>query len=151
VSTAEIPVVALAPLPVLDVFVFGRPVSKGSITRNRYGAAYNETKGLDTWQDSVRAACIGAWEGQSPLDGQVEVDLQFILPRPAAAPKRRTPPAIRKPDLDKLVRAIYDAITSAGVWVDDARVVRSAESKRLAEIGEAPGARIKIYRIEDVS
>lgn len=37
-----------------------------------------------------------------------------------------------------------NAITSAGVWVDDARVTTIVAHKRLAEIGETPGAHIRI-------
>lgn len=37
-----------------------------------------------------------------------------------------------------------DAITSAGVWHDDARVVACLSWKRLAELDETPGARIRI-------
>ncbi len=37
-----------------------------------------------------------------------------------------------------------DAITSAGIWRDDARVVATLCWKRVAEIDEVPGARIRV-------
>lgn len=106
------------------------------------------SKHVPTWREDVRAGCIAAWKGQQPLDGPLVLDVEFVRARPASAPKRRTPAATTAPDLSKLVRSTEDAITSAGVWADDARVVRCVSSKRCAEIGETPGAHIRIYRLE---
>ena len=74
----------------------------------------------------------------TPLDGAVRLELGFVMPRPKSAPKRSTPPAVKRPDLDKLVRAVMDAITGV-VVVDDSQVVHLVASKRIAEIGEASG------------
>src|SRR5690606_41988758 len=62
-------------------------------------------------------------------------------PRPAGAP-----------DLSKLARSTEDALTSAGVWRDDARGV---EYRRLAKVYvgsdpdalSAPAAVIRVYRL----
>lgn len=67
------------------------------------------------------------------------------------APKRRKTFPSRKPDIDKLLRSTLDALTEAGVFTDDARVV---EFTRLAKVfpGEdpealdAPGVRITVER-----
>ncbi len=66
------------------------------------------------------------------------------MPRPVSTPKRVTPPAVKKPDLDKLARAILDALTHT-VIADDSQVVELYAHKRLAEIGEAPRARITVH------
>ena len=50
------------------------------------------------------------------------------------------------PDLDKALRASFDAITDAGVWTDDARVVYVLASK---SYGDRPGAEIAITPIGD--
>jgi crossover junction endodeoxyribonuclease RusA len=55
------------------------------------------------------------------LQGPVGVSLAFTLPRPASAPKGRSWPCVR-PDLDKLVRAVLDALTGP-VLADDGQVV----------------------------
>jgi Holliday junction resolvase RusA-like endonuclease len=63
--------------------------------------------------------------------------------RPRSAPKSRLWPD-RKPDLDKLERGCLDALTSAAVIEDDARVVRLSSWKRYALPGEATGVGVTI-------
>ena len=102
-------------------------------------------KELWPWRESIRARLIRD-DGQpiERFDGAVEMQLQFTMPRPKSTPKKRTPPATKRPDLDKLTRAACDAIVSSGVIADDAAIVRADTSKRLAEIDEAPGLRIRL-------
>jgi hypothetical protein len=63
----------------------------------------------------------------------------FTVQKPKSAPKTRRTWPDKKPDLSKLVRSTEDAITDAGLWADDARVVEYA---RLAKVypGEDPMA-----------
>ncbi len=69
--------------------------------------------------------------------------IEFVMRRPAVTPKRSTPPATKRPDLDKLTRAVLDALSGI-VWRDDSLIVDLHPSKRLAEIGEQAGARIRV-------
>jgi crossover junction endodeoxyribonuclease RusA len=78
------------------------------------------------------------------FDGPVRVHLQFVMPRPKSTPKRSTPPAVKKPDLDKLQRAMFDAIGSAGVWRDDSQVTDVVAGKRLAGLNETPGVWVRV-------
>ena len=147
-TAAEVP--HLGPdLPELDIFVPGRPAPQGSKRHVGQGRLIESShQKVDAWRQDVRLGCLAVWDGQPPLDGPLELQVEFVRARPSSAPKRRTPAATTAPDLSKLVRSTEDAITSAGVWADDARVVRCISSKRVAEIGEVPGARIRIYRLE---
>ena len=55
-----------------------------------------------------------------------------------------TPPHIKKPDLTaKLLRPIEDALTGI-VWHDDRQINGGTQSKRFAEIGEAPHVSVRI-------
>lgn len=135
----------------LEVFVPGRPAPQGSKRHVGGGRMIEQSKYVGTWRDDVRAACLAVWVGRPPMDGPLTLEVEFIRKRPASAPKSRTPAATTAPDLSKLVRSTEDAITSAGVWADDARVVRCVSSKRVAEIGEAPGAWIRIAPAEAAS
>ena len=74
------------------------------------------------------------------MAGPVRVRMVFTLPRPAAAKKREYPHT--KPDLSKLVRATEDALTDAGVWEDDARVVELTAAKAYPIIPHVPGTEI---------
>lgn len=145
----------------LDVFVPGRPAPQGSknavpiyrgrganrVFTGRVAQVESSKEKVDQWREDVRSACLQIWRGKAPLDGPLELDVEFVRKRPASAPKSRTPAATTAPDLSKLVRSTEDAITSAGVWVDDARVVVTVSRKRVAEIGETPGARIRIRKV----
>jgi crossover junction endodeoxyribonuclease RusA len=52
-----------------------------------------------------------------------------------------------RPDLDKLVRAVLDALSEAGVWRDDAQVVSVVARKAY---GSAPGLTVEIVRRESL-
>jgi Holliday junction resolvase RusA-like endonuclease len=77
------------------------------------------------------------------------------MPKPTSAPKTRRTWPDKKPDVSKLARSTEDAISDAGLWVDDARVV---EYGRLAKVfpGEdrdalqSPGVIVRIQRMADV-
>lgn len=110
-------------------------------------ALVESSHAVKPWREDIRGRLLAlqrherrAW----PYTGPVSLVLEFVVPRPKATPKRRTPPAIKQPDLDKLTRAVGDAITSAQVWRDDSQVTGLYASKRLAEIDEPTGCRITI-------
>lgn len=126
-------------------FVLGNPAPQGSKRHVGRGVMLESSKRLAPWRSNVRSACLDA--AGKPLaffDGAVYVELLFVLKRPVSTPKSRTPVAIKKPDIDKLARAILDAIGSAGVWRDDSQVVALSAYKRIAMLDETPGCRIKI-------
>lgn len=82
------------------------------------------------------------------------VTLVFILPRPAGhfgsgrnagQVKPSAPPfPVTKPDLDKLCRAVLDALTDAGVWRDDSQVAELNAGKVYATGGDRPGCVIEV-------
>jgi crossover junction endodeoxyribonuclease RusA len=90
--------------------------------------------------------------GEWPFDGPASVHITFHMPRPLShygtgrnahllkpsAPEYPT----HAPDLDKMIRAILDGCTDAGVWRDDAQVVDIWACKRYAVL--APGAHFKV-------
>lgn len=127
----------------LIVYVPGIAAPQGSKRHVGGGRMIESSKAVKPWRESVRWAILGQWRGPQML-GAVSVDLEFVMPRPASTPKRSTPPAIKRPDIDKLTRACLDAIGSAGVYADDSQVTTVRATKRLAEIGEAPGCRIVV-------
>lgn len=117
------------------------------------------SKHVKPWRDAVRSDAVAALQARHPhweaLDEALAVAMVFTVPKPAAAPKRRRTWPMRMPDVSKLCRSTEDALTDAGVWKDDARVV---EYLRLVKAypGEdrdaldAPGAVIRVYRMAEV-
>jgi crossover junction endodeoxyribonuclease RusA len=130
-----------------SVFVAGHPAPQGSKRHVGNGVMIESSKQVKPWRSDVRSACLDL-DGRPVVhfDGAVCVRLDFVLKRPASTPKKRTPMASKRPDIDKLARAILDAIGSAGLWRDDSQVVKLSAVKRLAEIDEAPGCHIRIER-----
>lgn len=139
--------------PLLDVFVTGRPAPQGSVkavihkTTGRAVVIKDNDKTQKAWRQLVVDTLTNKWHPKLtvPPETPVTITLAFVMPRPVSTPKRHTPPAIRKPDIDKLARNTLDGITDAGVIDDDARVVDLHATKRIAEPGEAPGCHITIH------
>ena len=86
---------------------------------------------LGPWQDAIQRVAFLTRGHQERLDEPVTLTLTFFLPRPPSVPKSRLAPHT-KPDLDKLVRAVLDAMTKAGIYKDDSRVVSMTVHKRYA-------------------
>lgn len=149
--------------PFLDIRVSGLPVTQGSkkafVVKTKAGprAVMTEHAGgrLKDWRQDVKGAAEDAHAGRVPVDGPVRARIVFALPKPASAPKgRRTwPTGSRSGDLDKLVRAVFDALTSAGVWADDSRVVSLATRKDYPgaeglEGFASPGVSITLWEVD---
>ena len=133
----------------IDIFVPGDPAPQGSKRHIGHGSMIESSKAVKPWRSDIRSMLLDA--GGHPIatfDGAVACTLAFVMPRPKTAPKRHTPPATKRPDLDKLGRAVGDAIASAGVIPDDSIITELTMSKRLAEIGEPSGVRIQLKRID---
>lgn len=81
------------------------------------------------WRQAIVDAIIS--HHRTMIEGPVALDVVFYLPRPKSAKKSVTAPA-KKPDLDKLVRAVGDALTAAGVWRDDSQIVAINARKEFA-------------------
>lgn len=104
-------------------------------------------KELRAWRKAVATTAADARNRQlRPVyDGPVAVSINFVLRRPASASKTRL--ALTKPDIDKLQRAILDAITGV-VITNDSRVVDSRVRKRLTRPGEKPHTDVLIEAVQ---
>lgn len=92
---------------------------------------------LSAWRQSIAHIGRRAVGDDPPLAGPVGVCLRVGLQRPASAPKRRQtwPIGARSGDVDKLARAVLDALTGIA-WGDDAQVVSLVVVKYYAETPE---------------
>lgn len=102
---------------------------------------------LKSWRQLV-AECANATLTMLPaadrallLDG-VRVSIAFYLPRPKTLPKKYTAHT-KKPDVDKLVRACFDALSHV-LFRDDAQVCELVTAKYYAREGEAPHVDIRV-------
>lgn len=123
----------------------GIPVPQGSLRAfrgaGRHPIITSDNKRTRPWKLHVTVLAREALAGKSFCrDQAVAVHIDFVMPRPPSAPRRRELP-ITKPDVDKLVRAILDALTDAGAWEDDCQVV-SVQAKK--DYGPQPQAIISL-------
>ena len=150
----------------MTITVYGNPAPQGSKkflgVRGGKGILVESSKAVKPWREAVKFAGLEAMdEGalsigrhcNGAMPGAVSVRMIFTLPKPKSAPKSRRTWPDRKPDLSKLVRSTEDALTDAGVWEDDARVVLCVASKCYPGEGtdalHIPGVVIHIEQVKE--
>lgn len=126
----------------LRMFVPGRPAPQGSKRHVGGGRMIESSKYVAPWRETVRHHAATQMAGNAPIDGPATVRVTFVLPRPKSEPKS-TRPHTRRPDLDKLARAVLDALTGPAI-LDDSQVVRLDVHKRTAQPEEPSGAVIEV-------
>lgn len=145
---------------VVEFLVYGSPAPQGSkrfvgVTASGRGLMVESSKRVRPWRMDVKAAAESARDqlrALMPMDGPLCCSMVFTLPKPASAPKKRRTWPDRKPDLAKLIRSTEDALTDAGFWADDARVVEYVRAAKVYP-GEDPealpstGVRIRVWRM----
>ena len=114
----------------ITITVYGMPGPQGSKRfvgmRGGCGVMVESSAKVKPWREAVKWAARDAMYAaklSAPMDGPLVVGMWFTLPKPASAPKRRAMFPDRKPDLSKLARSTEDALSDAGLWTDDARVI----------------------------
>jgi crossover junction endodeoxyribonuclease RusA len=130
----------------VEFFVPGVPAPQGS--KNQFGG--EASKFLKPWRDSVINEVLSL-QDSFVFFGPVEAWIEFRFPRPkshfgtgrnAERLKSSAPDyKVSAPDLDKLCRAVLDALVAAGTLRDDALVVRLVASKTY---DSRPGAKVVI-------
>lgn len=137
--------------------------SKRAVGRDHSGRTIlvESSKRLPEWRRDVRLSAIEARAGRPTIRSAARLTVEFSFPRPAthyrsgryahlvrpSAPA--WPTSASKGDLDKLVRGVCDALTAAGVWVDDKLAVEIVATKRFTEGDEIPAATITVEALED--
>jgi Holliday junction resolvase RusA-like endonuclease len=151
----------------LTIMVFGKPQPQGSVKAfvptHKGGAPVRRPDGsivvnltsdnpaLKQWRDRVADGALLAGALEPTPDVGFVVDCTFFLERPKAhcgtgrnegvvKPGAPAYPVVR-PDADKLLRAVLDALTGR-VWADDAQVVEATARKRYVE--QSPHALIVV-------
>lgn len=103
------------------------------------------------WQQVVAEAASAALrqQGWVIVEGEpLRLRVLFFLPRPKYI-KAKTPPHVKKPDLDKLIRSVKDALTGV-IWQDDSQVDEIVAQKSYAPPGWIPSAVIAVEEKETV-
>jgi Holliday junction resolvase RusA-like endonuclease len=140
---------------VLGIFVPGEPVAKDRprvklmpAPKSRTGwapqlyttkatADYEKLVGETALMQMRSVDVLGDGELLLPVkDCRIMATLRFNFEKPASYPKRKVH-MVQKPDLDNLVKAIFDGLVKYGVIEDDKRVTDEFVCKRYVD-GEHP-------------
>lgn len=147
--------------PSIEFFVPGEP--KGQPRPRAFARKFG-----NKWQARVYdAKTAEGWKGQiaiswkqrmpdafEPFVGPVALSIIFQLPRPQYhygkrglkedAPKY----CMKKPDADNFAKAVMDAMTQLGVFVDDSQVCDLRAVKKFVRDGEIAGAHISVKELD---
>jgi crossover junction endodeoxyribonuclease RusA len=131
----------------IQFFVPGKPATKGStksFASKRTGkiVTVSDCKRLKGWEKRVAGHALTA-KRPGPLScGSIGMGIEFFLARPQID---HNDLPTSKPDLDKLTRAILDALTGV-LYEDDAQVVTLNVAKRFADMEDASeGASVTLW------
>lgn len=131
----------------------GEPVGKG---RPRIGRVGNHARMFTpaktaSYEGLIALAGTEAMDGRVLLDCPVMVEMRIVLAIPASKSKKFKAQALagevfptKKPDMDNVIKAIYDGLNGV-VWKDDVQVVDAFVRKRY---GEVPGVHVRIVPLE---
>lgn len=146
-------------LTILRFRVYGAPAPQGSKRHVGNGVMIESSKKVKPWREAVKWAALQAHPHSSGVvfpTGPLLVGVTFHLARPKAhyytgkraAELRDAAPLYvpRKPDIDKLLRATFDALTDAGIWTDDSQAA-AVNCRKVFSTN--PGAVITIHTLND--
>jgi Holliday junction resolvase RusA-like endonuclease len=121
---------------VIKISVRGNPQTKGSARAfyrkgMRFPVVTNDNRKCKSWEADIKL--MAQLKAPKTLwTGAVILNVRFYLKKPKSAPKRRRLWHTKKPDTDKMLRAIKDALTGV-IYKDDSQVVMATPSKDYAE------------------
>ena len=132
------------------VRIYGDPKAQPRPRMTKSGHAYNPDS-ADAWKEEIawnfkaaKAARVGT------MTKAVGVDAVFYLPRPK---RMKLDDVLRthkkKPDIDNLLKAVFDAITASGIWEDDSQIAWATGRKYYEIESEAPGVHIRVWELPD--
>lgn len=105
--------------------VAGLPIPQGSLKMMNGNIVHTKDKELRAWRTDIGNTAKSCGIQLIEKNRGVTIDLMFCMPKPSSV--KRSIPSTR-PDLDKLIRAVLDALTGIA-YVDDGQVVAITASK----------------------
>lgn len=130
----------------VSFFVEGVPAPQGSKRHVGRGRLIESSKKVAPWRRRVAEAASKHFD--KPINAPTCIYIVFVMPRPKSWGRRRQDPMVQRPDLDKLVRAVCDAVTGIAID-DDSQITRIHAMKVRAEHDAPTGALITIKEVEE--
>ena len=118
--------------------VRGDAQTQGNLRRGRHGGLYESNPRLEHWRSLIASEGGRAMNGRGPIRDDVRLHVLFVFSRPkghwttkgvlsAEGRRKARPPK----DIDKLLRAVLDSLTSV-VLLDDGQVAEVDAKKDYA-------------------
>lgn len=131
----------------------GKPIPQGSKHHVGNGIMVENQVDLGAWRDSIaviaRSAKAASGGSRGGPFGACQLMVHFRLARPKTV--TRAMPSV-PPDLDKLLRAVFDGLTASGTIEDDARICAVQATKTYALTENAypnePGVTVLVEEYE---
>jgi crossover junction endodeoxyribonuclease RusA len=137
----------------VQFYVAGDPKPQGSKRHVGHGIMVESSRGLKPWRKKVAKAAADAGGGIT-FDGPLGVRVVFFIARPkshlrtgrhAGFVKPNAPRwQIRYPDIEKLQRGLFDALTDSGLIEDDARICEVEAQKVYGD----PGVLVEVRELQ---
>lgn len=136
-----------------SVFVYGEPKGQPrprAFSRGGKARVYDPGT-AEGWKSAI-AEGFRKWLPPSPLAGRVSVEIKAAFARPKGHWKKdgrtlaKGAPLdhVQKPDADNMAKAVLDALTTIGMWQDDAQVNPLIVSRSWAAAGEASVTLVRV-------
>lgn len=107
-----------------EIILYMKPVTQGSVTaipvNGKARIIHNHSKEL--YEQRALIQSLYHENGGEMYDGAVTVEAEFGFVRPKSVSEKKRPHMTVKPDIDKLARAILDALTNHA-YRDDSQVI----------------------------
>lgn len=130
----------------IEIKVLGEPIPQGStrafITKSGRPIITHSNKNLKQWRQRIATEAQAKRPAHWDMDSAILINIDFLMPRPKSLPKKVTED-IKRPDIDKLIRAVLDGLTGI-YYADDSQVVHLFASKKYVDRFEAPGVTIRV-------
>lgn len=136
---------ALFKARVIEFFVAGEPIPQGSKTNMPLPGGrvvmVESNRKTKPWRKAVKTAAWLAMDDEAIHNGPVSIRVVFAFDRPGST---EFDTKCTKPDVDKLVRAIFDAMKGT-IYSDDCRVIE-LNARKVYTGGEYPkeGAYVRV-------
>ncbi len=131
----------------LRVTVPGRPAPQGSKKIGSAGQMREQSAYLPAWRAAVKRAVYERYRELEVPPGDLPLFRGAVIVARCAFRLDTGQRIDSPPDLDKLLRATWDALTAARVWEDDGRVVEVRELSKTGAGALGTGAEIVILGV----
>lgn len=114
----------------MDPMPAPRPRTRVFTTHGKSFASIYSPAEYKKWQEDASGQLIPQIDHE-PIQGDVTVGIIITARRPKTSKLLRP-----KPDVDNYAKAVLDAMTKAGVWLDDSQIGSLAITKRWGPSGQ---------------